>query len=66
MYSEDIMKYLLEVRPDVKLGNLPGELGFEGPLGLKGQPTQQCHLGGKHRVVSMAYYRAMAHSGGYM
>lgn len=66
IYSDDIMKHLLEARPNVQMGNLPGEHGYDGPLGLQGQAIQQCHLAGKHRVVSMAYYKAMAHSGGFM
>ena len=64
IYSDEILKTLTESRPNVHLGNLPSETGYDGPLGLQGQAIQQCHLTGKHRVISVAYYKAMAHAGG--
>ena len=66
IYSDEILRHLASARPNVSLGNLPGESGYDGPLGLPGQAIQQCHLTGKHRVVSVAYYKAMAHAGGLM
>ena len=66
MYSDDILKHLQNARPNVQIGNLPGESGYDGPLGLPGQAIQQCHLTGKHRAMSVAYYKAMAHTGGLM
>ena len=59
--SDEIYKTLMESRPNVNVGNLPGEPGYEGPLCLLGQSIRQF---GRHKVVSVAYYKAMAHAGG--
>jgi len=61
IYSDEILRHLLDARPDVRVGNLRGESGYEGEVGEGGQLS---HLSGRRRVVSVAYYKAMAHTGG--
>ena len=64
IYSDEICKALTQSRPKVQWGNLPGEYGYDAPLGSPDQAVHQCHLRGDHRVVSVAYYKAMARAGG--
>ena len=66
IYSDEICRALTQSRPKVQFGNLPGENGYDGPIGTPGQAIHQCHLRGDHKVVSVTYYKAMAHAGGLM
>jgi hypothetical protein len=65
MYSDEILETLMDVRPHVHFGRLPGDIGYHSSSETVNEVSQQSlqHTG-KHRCVSMDYYKMLAHAGG--
>lgn len=64
MYSDEILRTLMDVRPHVHFGKVPGDSRRHTEwhdLELSQQSQQHT---GKHRCVSMDYYKMVAHAGG--
>lgn len=55
IYSDAILRALMDVRPEV---------AFDLPLGTDSETTKRCSHMGKHRSTSVNYYKAIAHAGG--
>jgi len=65
VYSDEILRTLMEVRPNVHFGKVLGDAGYDLPLGIENEVSQQSQQHtGKHRCVSMDYYKMVAHAGG--
>lgn len=64
IYSDEILRALLDVRPNVHYGKLLGEVGYDSPLTVEDETSQtsQQHTG-KYRCVSMDYYKMLANAG---
>lgn len=64
MYSDEILRTLMDVRPNVHFGKSPGEAGHHSSPSMVNELSQQSQHTGKYRCVSMDYYKMLAHAGG--
>jgi len=64
MYSDEILRTLMDVRPNVHFGKSLGEAGYRSSPSMVNELSQQSQHTGKYRCVSMDYYKMLAHAGG--
>lgn len=65
MYSDEILRTLMDVRPNVHFGKTLGAAGYCISPSMEYEVSQQSQQHtGKHRCVSMDYYKMLAHAGG--